>query len=178
MDMGQLFLVILVGCFVFFLVSLIFGMDHGELGGGHDHGGHDGDGDGFMTDLFTLRNIFLFGVGFGALGSIANAYGAGPLVSSFAGTVAGVLMAVFGAWLFRLLRKQQANSVTSLETLVGTSARVTTTIPKGGRGEIATINEHGVNVTMSAQSSDEAIMENVNVTILSVVGNTATVKPL
>ena len=163
---------------MFFFISMLFGADHGDLGGGHDHGGGEGDGDGFMTDLFTLRNIFLFGVGFGAIGYIARYLGAGPIGSSIAGIIAGLLMAVFGAWLFRVLREQQSNSVTSLETLVGKSARVTTTIPKEGRGEIATVNEHGVNVTMSAQSSDEAIMENVNVTILSVVGNTATVKPL
>lgn len=178
MDMGQLFLMILGGSALFFFISMAFGMDHGEVGGGHDDGGHDGDGGGFMTDLFTLRNIFLFGVGFGALGSIANAYGAGPLLSSLAGVGAGLLMAVFGAWLFRLLREQQANTVTSLDTLVGKSARVVTTIPKGGRGEISTTNDLGVNVTLAAQSSDDAILENANVVIQSVVGNTATVKPL
>ena len=68
--------------------------------------------------------------------------------------------------------------MTSLETLVGKSARVVTTIPQGGRGEISTTNNLGVNVTLAAQSSDGAIQENENVVIQSVVGNTATVKPL
>ncbi len=176
MEMKEVFLVILGGSFLFFVISTVFGMEHGDVDG-HDHGDGDGEG-GFMTDLFTLRNLFLFGVGFGAIGFIARYLGAGPLGSSFAGIGAGVLMAMFGAWLFRALRNQQANSIVDLETVVGKTASVITAIPEGGRGEISTTNSHGARVTMPAQSSGGAVSEQTPVKVTSVVGNTAIVEAL
>jgi membrane protein implicated in regulation of membrane protease activity len=175
MDWGNLFLTVLGGSFLFFVISLIFGMEHGDMGG-HDSGGHDGGEGGFATDLFTLRNIFLFGVGYGALGFIARYLGAGPLGSNLWGCLAGAIMAFFGAWLFRALKSQQSNTITNLDTLIGKSANVITAIPEGGRGEIETANAFGTRVHMPAQSSDGAIAEHTTVEIVNIVGNTATVK--
>lgn len=176
MDLGAIFLTVLAGSVVFFLLSHLFDMgDHGDAGGGHDH---DGGGGAFTTDLLTLRNLFLFGVGYGAIGAIARYLGAGPLGSNLWGCSAGVLMAIMGALLYRTLRNQQSNTLDNNSNLVGKQAHVTTAIPEGGRGEITTTNRFGARVCLIAQSSDGPIAENSIVEVTSVVGNTATVKSI
>jgi membrane protein implicated in regulation of membrane protease activity len=141
---------------------------------GHDGGlGHDGD---MTSDILNIRNLIIFGVGFGAAGFIAQRLGQNPFVSSFWGLGFGVVMIVAAATFYHNIRKQESNSLADHGTLVGKRASVTTTIPESGYGEVSTANAFGAAVNLTAQSQDGAHMAGSIVEIVTVVGNTATVK--
>ena len=99
---------------LFFVLSLFFGdadadTDHGfDVHHDLDHGGADGHHGHSMSNIFSIRNLFLFGVGFGAVGAVARYYGFSMMVSSVFGTATGFVFAALGYFLFRALYAQQS----------------------------------------------------------------------
>lgn len=134
-------------------------------------------GDNVVSEVLSLKNLLLFGIGFGALGGIATYLGAGPLLASGAGLLTGVGMVVLGVLFYRAVRGQQANSSTSLNNLIGKTAVVSTRIPVQGMGEITTQNEHGTQIHLTAQSESSEIQEGTVVIITAFAGSRAIVKP-
>lgn len=173
---SQTFLWILLASVAFFLVTMAFGIDGG---GDADTTGSDASPDGHAAiswDVFSLRNLFLFGIGFGAVGFLSVQMGYGEVTSLCGGLAAGFFMVALAVWFFRLISQQESNTITDPDALVGRPANVTTTIPANGFGEILTVNEHGTQVTLYAQSEGSVIESGKSVVILSVAGNHAIVQ--
>lgn len=169
----EIFLGIAVVCLVIFAVLSAFGADdhHTGITGGDMH-----DGDGIATsDVLTLRNLLLFGIGFGAAGALARFLGLNPWFASGAGLLMGAVLVAIAVAFYRSIRKQESNSVTSAQSLVGKHATVTTAIPPGGYGEITTQNDLGTTVNLDAVSSSGLIPAGSLVEIKSVTGTRASV---
>lgn len=147
---------------------------HAFGGDGHDGGMmHDGD---MASDILNIRNLLIFGVGFGAAGLIAHRLGQNPFVASFWGLGFGFVMVVAAVAFYHNIRSQESNSLSDHSTLVGRKANVTIDIPESGLGEVATSNVHGSVVNLAAQSQDGPHKAGSTVDIVTVTGNTAIVK--
>lgn len=162
------FLIIAVVCLLGFAVLSAFG---------HDDHGTDG-GDSVTSDILSLRNLLLFGTGFGAAGSLVTHLGYGPIWATVAGLLVGVVMVVLTVSFFRSVRSQQSNSVTSLIDLVGKTGVATSRIPEDGLGEISTRNAQGTQVHLCAQSQGGEIRSGMAIEIVNIVGDRAIVKPV
>lgn len=117
-----------------------FGADH-DVGFDHDHDmGHDtGHAESSGPSPWSIRVLSLFVTAFGAVGAIAQSYGASPMQSSIAGFFAGIVFAFVGWQLLRLFWSQQGSSTVSSEDLLGTTGMVFTPIPPRGVGEITVV---------------------------------------
>jgi membrane protein implicated in regulation of membrane protease activity len=131
-----LFIICAVVGTVFLLISIFAGghadMDHDFS---HDHG-HD-SGDGHEIRIFSFRSLTVFAASFGAVGAVCLKLGVSMMFSVIWGIVAGIIFALFAAWLMSLVSKQQTSSTVSLSDMVGLNALVKTRIPKGGVGEVS-----------------------------------------
>lgn len=170
-------MVLLVSCVLFFVLSSMFG---------HDDGGGDVSDDGGLThgdngpSLLSLRNLLLFGIGFGAAGAVATHMGYSLIASSLAGFVFGMTVALAGWWFYRAIGRQQGSTNTDTRNLIGKPALVTTHIPPGRMGQVAAQDEYGGRVYLDARSNEGVeINEGEPVIITEAFGNTVTVaKPV
>jgi len=169
------FFITLLLCFTVWVAMVFMGLgDDGGDTGDHSHGDADHH-DGAMPNVLTIRNIMLFGVGFGASGYISTYNGNDFQTSFIVGLVFGTGTAYLGYKFFQLIRKQEGNSLTCLNFLEGTEARVLTAIPGKGFGEITARNEFGTTIIVMARSEGSDISEGSKVRIVSIAGNIATV---
>lgn len=167
------FFTLLIASVLFFVLSSHFG---------HDDGGGDTGGDGGITSgdngpsLLSLRNLFLFGVGFGAAGCVATHLGYSLIISSIFGVVFGAIVAFIGFWFYRAISRQQATTNTDTRNLVGKKATVSTHIPQGRMGQIVTQDEHGGTVYLNARTeADYDVDQGMQVVITEASGGTVTV---
>ena len=84
-------------------------------------------------------------------------------------------MFLVGVYFFRMIRKQEGNSITSNTNLVGKTAIVTVSIPSNGYGEITLPNTLGAATSLTAKTAGTAIAQGSEVRITAVSGNIATV---
>ena len=170
---------ILFGSMVFLVVSALLGGHHDMDTGGHDIGGGHVDGSthhGVTTsELFNIHNLALLAVGFSAFSIIARNVGVGELETNLAGIAGAVIMFFVGVYFFRMIRKQEGNSITSNTDLIGKTAIVTVGIPSNGYGEISLQNTLGAATSLTAKTVGTAIAQGSEVRITAVSGNTATV---
>lgn len=171
---------ILFGSLVFIGVSAFLGDHHVEIGGDIGHGGVGFGGDthhGVTTwEIFNFRNLALLAAGFSAASIIARNADVGEFGTNLAGLGGAIVMLAVGVWLFRVIRRQESNSITSTADLVGKAASVTVGIPQHGLGEISVLNAQGVTTSLSAKTKGEEIIPvGTEVKIVAVAGNTATV---
>ncbi len=125
--------------------------------------GHDSDvelSDGFShgdsgPSLLSLRNLFLFGLGFGAVGAIATHLGSSLVISCIAGAATGLVIALLGWLFYRTISRQQVSTNTNTGDLVGSRATVATRIPVGQMGQVVTTDKNGSTIYLSARSSEE-----------------------
>lgn len=170
---------IAVGSGLFYALSLVFGGDHHHFdlghGGGDGHGDHDGD-TGFK-ELFSIRSLLLFGLGFGVTGVLSTSAGlAAPLIP-IAGAVMGIFTAFIGIQFFRLLMRQEGTTSNSLTELEGMSGKVSTYIPANGVGEILIRNYRGQAQFIRARAEDGAeIKEGQSVDVVSVAAGDLVVR--
>lgn len=169
------FFITLLLCFTVWVAMVFMGL--GDDGGdaGDTHGDGDDNHGGALPNVLTIRNIMLFGVGFGASGYISSYNGNDFQTSFLVGLIFGTGTAYAGFKFFQIIRKQEGNTLTTLSTLKGADGRVITTIPATGFGEISTQNEFGSMVHLAAQSESGEIKEGSKVRIVTIAGNVATV---
>lgn len=169
---------ILFGSMAFLITSALLGGHH-DVDTGHDVDGGDVDGSTHhvvtTSELFNLRNLALLAVGFSGCSIIARNMGLGELETNLAGIAGAVVMFLLGIYFFRMIRKQEGNSITSNTDLVGKSAVVTVSIPSNGYGEISLQNAFGAATSLTAKTVGIAIAQGSEVRITAVSGNTATV---
>ncbi len=174
MEFSQMsgFISVLVVSSFFFAMSSFFGHDDGNVDSGDSGSTHGENG----PSILSLRNFFLFGIGFGAAGSVATDMGYSLMWSSVAGFSFGVVVAFVGWLFYRTIGRQQATSNTNTRTLVGKKATVSTFIPSGRVGQVAAQDQYGNRMYLDARSSDGTdLNEGEVVTIIDAVGNSATV---
>lgn len=156
------FLTICIACSAVFLISLLLGHDVeigdlADFSGGHEHG------DGWLS----LRSLMMFGVGFGAAGTLSSYAGHPALVASGFGLIAGLVSAAVGVTAARFLVSQEGDSTPRLERLAGRRGRVTLAIPEWGTGQICVVNEFGATAYLSAIAKGQ-IAEGAIVTVVGV----------
>ncbi len=168
---------ILFGSMVFLIASALLGGYH-DVDTGHDVGGGgvDGTHHGVTTsELFNPRNLALLAVGFSGCSIIARNVGLGELGTNLTGIAGAAVMFLVGVYFFRMIRKQEGNSISSSTDLVGKIAVVTVGIPLNGYGEISLQNTFGAATSLTAKTVGTAIAQGSEVRIAAVSGNTATV---
>lgn len=150
---------------------------------GHDFGDHDfdhgGDVDGHGDDspgIFSFRTLVVFLTTFGIVGMVCTYYGLSPIFVILLSMVSGACLGTLTWWMMSLAMKQQANSMMNLDSIVGLSAVVTTTIPINGVGEIALqFNSQRKHITAKSELNN-SISENTSVKIVSYGSGVAVVK--
>jgi|SRR3989344_1431551 len=170
---------ILFASMVFLIVGAFLGDHHVDVGGdvGHGDAGFGGDTHHGVTtsELFNFRNLALLAAGYSATSIIARNANFGELATNVSGIGGALVMVAFGVWLFRIIRRQESNSITSNTDLVGKTAFVTISIPEQGYGEITLRNALGASTSLTAKSTGRAIRTGSEVSITAVSGNIATV---
>jgi membrane protein implicated in regulation of membrane protease activity len=159
------FLAIAAFGFIFLLGSTILGdmFEHGDFG-------HDSDGHGHGPSLLSSRILSVFVTAFGSFGAIGIHIGYGVGVSTAMGFGGGVLFAaviyVFASFLYG----QQVSSHVRTSDLVGSTAQVSVTIPKGGVGQVRCTLGDTVVEKVARATNNEEITVNTLVKINTIVG--------
>lgn len=116
---------------LFFIGALMFG-DHDV---GHDHD-FDGDHDHGGSSIFSVFNVSWFLIGFGGVGSIVRANGAGMPVSTVSGFLTGIVCWGIAFSVMYLLSKQQGDSTVTVARIMNATGTVVLPIPKNGIGKV------------------------------------------
>jgi len=181
----SIYISLMVGCAVFYLLTILFGGDHhhGDFGHhvdlGHHGGGahHHHDGGSQIKQYLSIRSILLFGLGFGVAGSLSTALGLAAFLIPIVGIMTGIGFAWFGLLLFRILLKQEGTTSSDLAELEGYTGKIITAIPEGGVGEISIINLRNEAQYLRARSEDGASIRcGESVEVVSVVAGDVVVK--
>jgi membrane-bound ClpP family serine protease len=132
-----IFIAIAFAGFVIVSGGFFFGhdVDH-DADGGADAGHEIGQDATGTISIFSTRVLFTFIMGFGAGGAIARYCDASYPVSSLCGVGTGLLLAAIMYGILLLFVKQQANSIVSADSLVGSTGSVTVPIEKDNVGEV------------------------------------------
>ena len=169
---------------IFTSLSMFFGHDtdgggdvgHGDIGHGDMHGDHGGDHN-EAPSKFSLRTILFFITGFGAIGFMVQLKTKDAFISSMAGVIGGISMAMIGYYIVTLFYKQQATSIMTNDDLIGSNGEVITTIHKDSIGEVLITSGMGRLINKSAVSDDGSeIKSGTSVKVLKVSGSHVIVK--
>lgn len=156
------------------LVSTLFLVGTSLFGHGDDVDLSDGLSNGDSgPDLLSLRNLSLFGLGFGSVGAIATHMGATLVMSCAAGTGSGLVFAFVGWMFYKTINRQQASSNTNTGTLVGKQATVSAHIAAGQVGQVIATDTFGSTIYLDARSQEDGrvFAEGEQVYILQAAGN-------
>lgn len=166
---------------IFTSLQMIFGHDtdggdHGDVGHGDMHGEHGGDHE-EAPSKFSLRTILFFITGFGAIGFIVQLQTKNALISSLAGVLGGMVMAVISYYIITLFYKQQATSIMTNGDLIGSNGEVITTIHKDSVGEVSIASGMGRLISKPAVSDDNSeIKSGTSIKVVKVSGSHVIVK--
>lgn len=175
---GNLFFWALIAGLVFFALSALFGGDGVDVHADTDSADVEHEGAAVASQVITVRNFFLFMVGFGAAGLVAQSFGYDAFRASGFGIAGGIVLGILGFLFFRMLKRSQGNSMAYPQKLAGRKGTVTLAIPEGGAGEISMSNEFGTRISMMARSQEGSIAEGSAIEVVTVTGSSATVKKL
>jgi membrane protein implicated in regulation of membrane protease activity len=162
------------------IIGISFSLFGQLLGGGHDldhsdvhhaDGAHHGS---IASAIFSFRNFLVFMVGFGASGLLAIQAGLTAWPSIGCAFIGGLILAGLIYLFFEAVGRQQGNTLSNPNALVGKRARVSIAIPPNGFGEIQTTNEFGSSVSLPARSKG-AVEAGRSVNVEGVDGGVATV---
>jgi len=173
-----IFVAIAIAAFLIVAGGFLFGHDSD---GGIDHDfDHDvGHGGGYdvhgIIGIFSIRVIFTFVMGFGAVGAIARHYGMSYPIASLIGIVAGMILAALMYGIMMLFIEQQASSVIPTDNLLGCTGTVIVPIDKDKAGEIG-VSLGGEYHTFAARAADAgALCKGCAVRIVAMTGSVLTV---
>lgn len=168
---------------IFTSLQMIFGhdtdggdADHGDVGHSDMHGEHGGDHED-APSKFSLRTILFFITGFGAIGFIVQLQTKNAFISSLAGVLGGMVMAMIGYYIVTLFYKQQATSIMTNGDLIGSNGEVITTIHKDSVGEVSITSGMGRLISKPAMSDDNSeIKSGTSIKVVKVSGSHVIVK--
>ncbi len=149
------------------ILSLI-GMSDLDLDVGVDGGLDDCSG----ADLFTIKNIVNFFVGFGWAGISFRSYIESDLLLIFLSLLVGVGFVLIFIFIFKQLMKLESNSAVGADACVGRTADVYLRIPaaRSGKGKIQ-LSLNGSAREFDAVTDDsELIPSGAVVTVVEVIG--------
>lgn len=173
MGISAWFLTVAVGCFVLLLGSMMMGHDQDHDGGGD----HDHDAGGAMN-VFSVKVVLMFGVGFGAGGFIGARNDLQWLGSSLSGLVGGLIVGGIGYAFLNALFSRQGSSTVQTGTLVGVTGIVDTGIDAQGIGRVMVSLPSGQETFLAKSATGSAIPLNTSVRIVRVEGSILSVEPL
>lgn len=159
--------------FLFLLVSLVFGEVFEHLGDGtfdHDlsHGG---------PSFFSIRILSVFVTAFGGFGAVGTHYGLSTPGASALGFFSGLFFASIIYAFARFLFSQQATTEIRSADVVGQTARIVVSIPKGGVGQVrCRVGEELID-KMARSADGRPIPENTVVKVQEVLGEFVIVRP-
>lgn len=168
------FLGLLVAGALLFLISIFFGEISDAIGDAIGDSGGEQDG----PSWFSTSVIGTFLVTYGAIGLLATAYTDNGVVALGIGLVLAVVCAyLIRNYVLAALLRNQWDSQISNNSYVGLTARVITTIPAGGIGEIRLSDINGTSTTLAARSeqSYEPVQTGLSVVVTEMAGGTAIV---
>jgi len=155
------YLMISIFAATLFLITLVFDFDHGH-DIDHEHGG-----------FLSMRAALLFGVGFGAGGTLAmQMFGIGAFPASLAGLALGVISAMVGIKTVRLFMAQESDSTVSLRAIIDCVGYVTVPITINGIGQIVVTDSSGATHYVSARATGPYAMGEA-VRIVALIGTDA-----
>lgn len=166
------FLTVAVGCFLLLVGSMVLGHES-------DHDAdHDSDHGGSAMNVFSVKIILAFGVGFGAGGYIGAANGLLWLGSSLSGLAGGLVVGGIGYAFLNALYTRQGSSTIRTDTLVGAVGIVDTGIDPDGVGRIVVSLPSGQETFLAKSATGKALTLNTSVRIVRVEGTIMSVEPL
>lgn len=151
---------------MFFIVSLAFG-DHDI--GGHDHD-FGGDYDGHGPGVFSVFNISWFLIGFGGMGAILRANGAGIPASTISGVLTGAFCLGIAFLAMRAMAGQQGDSTVTASRIMNVTGTVVLSIPANGVGKIQCSVAGSTQEFLARSVKAVALPEGSQVKILNDVG--------
>ena len=158
-----------------FLILLLAVVILGDIGGFFDvDGGLDTDVDTGLSPV-SLPVIGVFGMSFGAYGTLFETLGLGTLLTPILAVALAALTAG-GVWvvMFNIFVKTQAETRVNLDDIVGFKGQVIVTIKPGHPGQIVVITEARGRTLLQA-IAEETISTDEHVMVDSVVGNSVKV---
>ncbi len=167
----QVFWVIALVASVVFVIQFILtlvGMDHSDIDVDFDGDGTMDLGDGM--NLFTIKNLFGFFVGFGWAGvclydSINNDF-----VRILIALIVGILFVMMFVVIYKQTRKMDRNGAFDINDCIGKTASVYLRIPAGGEGKgKVQISINGSVHEIDALTDEDAIPSGQNVKIVEIV---------
>lgn len=166
------FLTVAVGCFLLLLGSMVLGHDSDHDA---DHGVDHGSGG---MNVFSIKIVLAFGVGFGAGGYVGAANGLGWLGSSLTGLFGGLVVGGIGYAFLNALFTRQGSSTVRSDSLVGLTGIVDTTIDADGIGRIVVTMASGQETFLAKSATGKPLALNTSVKIVRVEGTIMSVEPV
>jgi NfeD-like partner-binding protein len=178
MGISAWFLAVAIGCFLLLLASMVFGHDH-DHDADHDHDvDHDhGAGPAGAMNVFSVKVVLAFGVGFGAGGYIGARNDFSWLGSSLCGLAGGLLIGGIGYAFLNALYTRQGSSTVQTKLLVGVTGIVDTTIDPGSVGRVVVSLPSGRETLLARSATGERLALNTPVKIVRVEGAIVSVEP-
>lgn len=156
--------------FVIQFVLMLIGLDHSDI----DIDIHDGDtlDMGGSLNLFTIKNVIGFFVGFGWTGVCfyENITPVGLLI--FVAILVGLVFVAMFVLIYKQTRKLDKDGTFSIQDCLGRSANVYLRIPQGceGKGKIQ-ISINGSVHEIDALTDEDKIESGMTVTVVEIVDN-------
>ena len=149
------------------ILSLV-GMGDTDLEPGVDGGLDDASG----TDLFTVKNIVNFFVGFGWGGISFRDFIENDILLVFAAVVTGLAFVAIFIAIFKQVMKLESNSAVGAEACIGNSADVYLRIPakRSGKGKIQISINGSVREFDAVTDSEEPIPTGAVVVVVELIG--------
>ncbi len=161
-----------VGCFLLLLASMVMGHDS-------DHDAdHDADHGSGSMNVFSVKIILAFGVGFGAGGYVGAANGLLWLGSALAGLAGGLIVGGIGYAFLNALYTRQGSSTVRTASLIGAVGIVDTGIDADGVGRIVVSLPSGQETFLAKSANGKPLALNTSVKIVRVDGTIMSVEPL
>lgn len=176
--MAIFFTIALIG-FLYVVITSAFGhaadtahdlahdFSHGETGGhepAHETSGH-------ITSVFSARVIAAFFMGFGGVGGVSRFYEWNYPMSCLFGLGAGLVVGAAIWALLEFFEKQQANSLVSTKSLVGSVGTVTTPILGGRAGQVDLVAAGATQAFIARSNKGQDISKGCCVRVVGSVGS-------
>jgi membrane protein implicated in regulation of membrane protease activity len=165
------FLTVAVGCFLLLLGSMVFGHES------EHEAEHDADHGGSGMNVFSVKIVLAFGVGFGAGGYIGAVNGLQWLGSTLSGLLGGLVVGGLGYAFLNALYTRQGSSTVRTDTLVGALGIVDTGIDADGVGRIVVSMPSGQQTFLAKSATGKPLNLNTSVRIVRVEGSIMSVEP-